>query len=149
MFWGYPGSLIATLATAAGMLVSPSAPPESRDAVHACGATEVTRSGASVDPSIWQAPFQEVPGLTVRCGDGQTYGAVHVEVKHNVPNWADALACITKAMSRTTPQSMNGKQVYHYDFGNKRLTMSTGRNGLITAFPSDNAHGSWVECSQS
>jgi hypothetical protein len=119
MFGVFTGSLIATLAAAAGILLSPSAPPEARDAVRACGATEVTRSGASVDPSIWQAPFQEIPGLTVRCGDGQTYGAVHVEVKHNVPNWADALTCITKAMSRTTPQSVNEKPVHHYDFNRK------------------------------
>jgi hypothetical protein len=141
------GVAAITTVTVASILSAP--PAESRDAVRACGATDVTRSMATVDPSVWQAPFLELPGLTIRCGDGRAYGAVHVEVKHNVPNWADATTCITKVMARNTPTPEDGKNVYRYSFGDQRVTVSTGRNGLVTAFPNSNAHQSWIDCSLS
>jgi hypothetical protein len=143
--------IVTAVAVAATSVLpsTPSAAPESRDAVIACGATNVTRSDADVHPSIWQAPFLELPGLTIRCGDGHSYGAVHVEVKHNVPNWGDAANCITKAMERTEAETVNGKNIYRYRFNNQLLTVSTGRNGLVTAFPKSNKHATWIECSQS
>jgi hypothetical protein len=149
MFRRFTAGCVTALTAVAGMLSPPAAVPESRDAVQACGATEVTRSSAVVHPSVWQAPFLEIPEVTVRCGDGRTYGAVHVEVKHNVPNWADALNCIAKTISRGSAEPIDGKQIYTYTFANKKVTVSIGRNGLITAFPDDNKHESWIQCSQS
>jgi hypothetical protein len=72
MFRRFSAGHVATLTAVTGTLLSPPAVPESRDAVRACGATEVTRSGASVDPGVWQAPFLEIPEITVRCSDGRT-----------------------------------------------------------------------------
>ncbi|TQM08960.1 hypothetical protein FB558_4699 [Pseudonocardia kunmingensis] len=41
--------------------------------------------------------------VVLLCGNGTSTGAVHIEVKHDVPNWADALNCIENAMVHGKP----------------------------------------------
>lgn len=130
-------------------------PLVANDAVQACGATNaVPGSGADVpaevqDDYLWSIPTSGDP-VPIVCGNGRTYGAVPVEVKHLVPNWGDASNCMEIAIDqvRPTPGS-DGQLIYRYQFGGKSVRVVTGEVGLITAFPEDGLEDTWAECSGS
>jgi len=90
--------------------------------------------------------------LPIRCGNGVTAGAVHIEVKHSVPDWGDALSCIKKVIDRAPEQSSNnGKTNYELTIGPGNVfTVVRGDIGIITAYPSGgDLENKWRQCSVS
>lgn len=74
--------------------------------------------------------------IAIRCGNGSTWGAVHVELKHEVPNWPDALTCIKKTINRGTElDGGNGKTKYVHRIRGATVVVIVGDNGLVTAYP--------------
>lgn len=149
-------SLVAAVACA-GMLAFPAhAQAQATDAVQGCGATNVTSSGATVPTSNQSAEIFRVNtddgSFPIRCGNGTTYGAVHIEVKHNVPTWGDALSCITKAINRTTGNydASTGKTTYTYQISGGTVIVVRGGVGIITAYPrGSGVEQKWQTCSVS
>ncbi|WP_142056814.1 hypothetical protein [Pseudonocardia kunmingensis] len=85
-------------------------PTRADDAVRACGVTQVdnVKKIADVPAEYQDGYFMSIPTavggpVVLLCGNGTSTGAVHIEVKHDVPNWADALNCIENAMVHGKP----------------------------------------------
>lgn len=143
---------------AAVAIAAPATPAEARatDAVNGCGAYNVGKDTATVPAStqgstIFHANTKK-GNFPIKCGNGTTWGAVHIEVKHNVPNWADALSCIDKAINRTKGifDPTNGKTRYTYSFSGKTVIVVRGKNGILTAYPTrTNVAAKWEACSVS
>ncbi|HTF48513.1 MAG TPA: hypothetical protein VK735_13775 [Pseudonocardia sp.] len=148
---------LSALATIALLLAaSPPAVAKATDAVDACGATDRGDLTATVPPEVQSKIFMTVTTshgpLPVRCGNGVTTGAVHIEVKHRVPNWGDALSCIKKVIDRTPGQpNKNGKTNYALAVAPGNVfTVVRGDIGIITAYPSGgDLENKWRQCSVS
>jgi hypothetical protein len=85
------------------------------------------------------------------CGDGRTWGAVHIELKHEVPNWAEALTCMRFAISYGEDEPGDkGRINYRYRFGNAQVIVVTGELGIISAYPTgNNVSRKWSQCAAS
>ena len=81
------------------------------------------------------------------CGNGTTTGAVHIEIKHDVPNWGDALNCMENAMTHGKSTRLDDRTRYEWQFGGKTMIVVDGDYSMITAYPSDGLEDSWIECS--
>ncbi|MGQ0573137.1 MAG: hypothetical protein ACT4RN_02910 [Pseudonocardia sp.] len=129
----------------------------SSDAVGRCNATRVQEGvGADVGEADRFEYFASVSAddgsaEEILCGDGRTWGAVHIEVKHRVPGWGLAKDCMRKVMSRSRAGDENGKRVWIYSWAPGRSArVVAGNNGMITSYPWDGgSEGSWSECARS
>ena len=137
------GRVTTALAVTASMWVATAVPANAQatDAVYGCGARSVGNESANVPPRhakdrLWTIQTSDGP-IAIRCGNGTTWGAVHVELKHEVPNWPDALTCIKKTINRGTElDGDNGKTRYvHRIRGAATVVVVVGVNGLVTAYP--------------
>ncbi|MHA6630911.1 hypothetical protein ACU61A_36190 [Pseudonocardia sichuanensis] len=138
--------------------VTPSAvaalrPARADDAVRACGVTSIddVRRVAVVPPEHQDGYFMSIPDasdpLVLLCGDGATTGAVHIEVKHDVPNWGDALNCMENAVEHGKPTRLPDRTRYEWWLGGKKMVVVNGDYSVITAYPSDGLEETWIECS--
>lgn len=136
------GRVATALVVTASMWAATSAPANAQatDAVNGCGAEVLDNESAYVKPDqrgdkLWTLRTTR-GSFVVKCGDGQDWGAVHVELKHEVPNWADALTCIEKAISRgARSDGENEKTRYAYRIKGADIVVVVGGNGLVTAYP--------------
>lgn len=127
------------------------------DAVRGCGATDVVaKKSATVPKSVQSSEIFHVSTtdgrFSIKCGNGTSYGAVHIEVKHEVPDWPDALSCITKAIDGSLGifDVGTGKTRYTYSFHGGTVKVAVGGVGIITAFPTGGSVVSkWKACSTS
>lgn len=147
-------SLAAAVLMVSGLLVSaPNAMAAANDAVVACGATNVIPGQGAAVPSDAQGKFfQYVPAqrdpAPILCGNGTTTGAVHIEVKHNVPNWAEAVTAISKAIDRGVPNPRPEETRYSWTFRpGKTIEVVVGDASVITALPVDGLADTWTEAS--
>ena len=148
--------LSATAAIALLLVASPPAGAKASDAVDACGAIDRGDLTATVPLEVQSNIFMTVTTshgpFPVRCGNGVTAGAVHIEVKHRVPNWGDALSCIKKVIDRAPGQpNRNGKTNYELAVAPGNVfTVVRGDIGIITAYPSGgDLENKWRQCSVS
>lgn len=81
----------------------------------------------------------------------RNWGAVHIELKHEVPNWAEALTCMRFAISYGEDEPGDkGRINYRYRFGNAQVIVVTGELGIITAYPTgNNVSKKWSQCAAS
>ena len=100
-------------------------PGRADDAVRACGVVNIDQANREADvPAEYQdGYFMSVPTTTdpveLLCGNGKTTGAVHIEIKHDVPNWSDALNCMENAIVNGKPSPGKGRTEYTWGFGGK------------------------------
>jgi len=129
---------------------------KSTDALQACGAVDMGNLTAKVPDDVQDKVFMmlDTPKgrFPIKCGNGITSGAVHIEVKHGVPDWGDALSCIKKVISRA-PEKASGSGKANYQLtiapGNV-FTVVRGSIGIITAYPSGgDLENKWRQCSVS
>src|SRR5882757_2624746 len=153
-----PAMLSLSVAAAIAVLLSASPPAAAKatDAVDACGATDRGDLTATVPTEVQSKIFMTVTTMEgpfpIRCGNGVTAGAVHIEVKHSVPSWGDALSCIKKVIDRTPGQpNKNGKTSYEVTIApGNFVTIVRGDIGIITAYPSGgDLENKWRQCSVS
>ncbi|MFE7203804.1 hypothetical protein ACFU8R_26405 [Pseudonocardia alni] len=143
----------AALAAGAMLVVSPAAHAVASDAVQGCGASQVVPgANAYVPGENHQTYFQFVPAerdpVQIVCGDGYNYGAVHIEVKHVVPNWSEAITAMVNTIDRGNPVPEGDAVRYTWTFApNRSMIVVVGNNTVITAFPSDGQEASWTEAS--
>lgn len=143
----------ASFAVAVMLVVTPSAQAVADDAVQGCGASRVVPgSNADVPSENHQAYFQFVPAdrdpVQIVCGDGYTYGAVHVEVKHLVSNWGEAVTAMVNTIDRGQVKAEGNAVRYVWTFAPGRsMVVVVGNNTVLTAFPSDGRESSWTEAS--
>jgi hypothetical protein len=138
------------------LATAPSALAQSTDAAQACGATNVTNLAAVVPTETQGKLFLNLEtgkaAFPILCGNGRTTGAVHIEVKHSVPDWADALSCMKKVISRASAEpGKSGKTNYALAIapGNV-VTVVRGTVGIIAAYPSGgDLENKWRQCSTS
>lgn len=128
-------------------------PVRADDAVRACGVTTIDQAnrGADVPAEYQDGYFMSVPTATdpvqLRCGNGKTTGAVHIEIKHDVPNWGDTLNCMANAISNGKSGPGKGRTEYVWSFGGKTVVVVVGEYSVITAYPLDGLEETWIECS--
>lgn len=128
----------------------------SADAVGTCNATGVQEGvGADVGEADRFEYFASVladdgSAEEILCGDGRTWGAVHIEVKHRVESWDAAKSCMRKVMSRSRAGNEDGKRVWVYSWATGRSArVVAGSNGMITSYPWDGgSEASWSDCSR-
>ncbi|TQM08997.1 hypothetical protein FB558_4738 [Pseudonocardia kunmingensis] len=99
-----------------------------------------------VDGYFMPVPTAADP-IELLCGNGKTTGAVHIEVKHDVPNWSDALNCMGNAIVNGKPAPGRGRTEYVWRFGEKVMVVVVGEYSVITAYPTDGLEETWIECS--
>lgn len=82
------------------------------------------------------------------CGNGHTWGAVHIGTKHNVSDWSVTLDCMANIIDRGNYElDNNGKRQWHFVWSAGRWAhLTAGDNGILTSFTYDNEEGSWSEC---
>lgn len=149
------GASVVLVYTMFGVVPAPAAADVSRadDALRACGVTSVdeARRTAVVPVEFQDGYFTAVPTAAdpsvLLCGNGVTTGAVHIEVKHNVPNWADAINCMENAIRHGQASQQPDRTVYMWRFLDKTMFVVDGEYSVITAYPSDGLEESWIECS--
>ncbi|MER7558051.1 hypothetical protein ABTZ46_13985 [Nocardioides sp. NPDC126508] len=139
--------LIGRVATALVVMVSmwaaTSVPANAQatDAVYGCGASPIDSESAYVPSSVrkhrlWRVRTTREGYVAIKCGNGSTWGAVHVELKHEVPNWTDALTCIQKTINRgAASDGENDKRKYTYRIRGASIVVVVGENGVVTAYP--------------
>ncbi|WP_328528528.1 hypothetical protein OG984_23145 [Nocardioides sp. NBC_00368] len=151
------GRCATALAVTASMWAATSAPANAQatDAVNGCGAEVLDNESAYVKPDkrgdkLWTLRTTE-GSFVVKCGDGQDWGAAHVELKHEVPTWADALTCIENAINRgVASDGENGKTNYVYRIKGAVVVVVVGIQGLVTAYPKGTGIArKWRLCSAS
>lgn len=128
-----------TLAAVASVAALPAA-ASTDEAVMACGASVINSEEAYVPAGVREAQFISFSTargtVRVNCGNGSSWGAVHIELKHEVPSWAEASACIAKTISRGRIEDGNGTKVeYHATINGVAMLAVRGNNGLLTAYP--------------
>jgi hypothetical protein len=146
----------------AALVVSPTAAPSAAaalrparadDAVRACGVTSIddVAKVAEVPIENQDGYFMSIPTATdptvLLCGNGTTTGAVHIEIKHDVPNWGDALNCMESAMRHGKSTRLPDRTRYEWQFDGKTMIVIDGDYSMITAYPSDGLEETWIECS--
>lgn len=125
------------------MMVPTSASPSfasTKDAVNACGATSVKSESAYVPQANRKSVFLRLStghgDVRRMCGNGTNWGAVHVELQHEVPNWGEASTCIARTIGRGSEvEGDNGKTKYSANINGVKMRAVRGNNGLVTAFP--------------
>lgn len=128
-------------------------PARADDAVRACGATGIDEVNKEADvPNEYQdGYFMSVPTgvdpVELLCGNGRTTGAVHIEIKHDVPNWSDALNCMENAIVNGKSSPGRGRTEYVWNFQDKTVVVVVGEYSVITAYPTDGLEETWIECS--
>jgi hypothetical protein len=151
-------SLLLVPALGVSLSAAPSAaaalrPARADDAVRACGVTSIddVRRVAVVPAEYQDGYFMSVPSasdpLVLLCGDGATTGAVHIEVKHEVPNWGDAMNCMENAVEHGKPTHLPDRTRYEWWLGGKMMVVVNGDYSVIAAYPSDGMEETWIECS--
>ena len=136
------GRVATALVVTASMWAAEPVPASAQatDAVYGCGARSVGNESANVPPRYVKDRLWTIQtsgdSIAIRCGNGSTWGAVHVELKHEVPNWPDALTCIKKTINRGTElDGGNGKTKYVHRIRGATVVVIVGDNGLVTAYP--------------
>lgn len=128
-------------------------PARADDAVRACGATNIDQVNkeADVPAEYLDGYFMSVPTaadpVELLCGNGKTTGAVHIEIKHDVPNWGDALNCMENTILNGKSAPGKGRTEYVWLFGGKTMVVVVGEYSVITAYPTDGLEETWIECS--
>lgn len=146
--------LLAITAFLAFLLVAPPAEASTDDARAACGASVIVNESAFVPRSVRKEIFLKLTTARSRvrlmCGDGRTWGAVHIELKHEVPNWAEASTCIERTISRgRESEGDDGRLRYSARINQVSMFAVRGVNGLITAYPTGSEVGIralWSTC---
>lgn len=140
--------------TASGAAAASTATKSTTDATRACGATNNGDGTAYVPGHVHQEYYASIPvagdPVPILCGNGVTYGAVHIEVKHNVPSWAEAINCLDKVLERgTSIPAGDGKMKKQLVYNAKSVVavVGLGNGDLITAYPNDGSEETWIECS--
>jgi hypothetical protein len=150
------GALVVAVDMQSAMAASPTAglrPARADDAVRACGATSIDEINkeASVPVEYVDGYFMSVPTATdpveLLCGNGKTSGAVHIEVKHDVPNWSDALNCMENVIVHGKAAPGRDRIEYTWLFGHKVVVVVVSEYSVITAYPTDGLEETWIECS--
>ncbi|MFE3997752.1 hypothetical protein ACFX43_02990 [Nocardioides sp. YIM B13467] len=137
------GRVATALAVTASMWAVTCVPANAQatDAVYGCGADVIDNESAYVSPRVrghrlWRITTTREGSVAIKCGNGSTWGAVHVELKHEVPNWADALTCIKKTINRgAASDGENGKRNYTYRISGASIVVVVGDSGVVTAYP--------------
>jgi hypothetical protein len=153
---------LACVLLVASLVVSPVAgstaaaalrPARADDAVRACGVTSIdeVEKVAEVPGEYQDGYFMSVPTATdpsvLLCGNGTTTGAVHIEIKHGVPNWGDALNCMENVMRHGKSTRLPDRTRYEWQFDGKTMIVVDGDFSMITAYPLDGLEETWIECS--
>ncbi|MFT7835896.1 hypothetical protein Q5530_07075 [Saccharothrix sp. BKS2] len=146
------GLILAVLA-AALVAFPAAAQAQSTAAVRACHAFNVGSDSASVPGDRLDDYFATVQGgfahEELLCGNGQTYGAVHIELKHNVDNWDVTLECMESVVANGAFRAYDGKREWRWQFrAGRYVKVVAGQNGVITAYPEwdSGSASSWAEC---
>jgi hypothetical protein len=135
-----------------GALTALPASAATSEAVSVCGATNVDRKAgtAKVPSSNVYKTFSTSYGVgsILYCGNGTTWGAVHIEVKHQPPDWTTADKCAEKVErygSKTTDPG--GKTTFTLRLGgpDSFAKLVFGANGVITNYV---AGATWSACAQ-
>jgi hypothetical protein len=143
---------LGTIVGMTGMLISlimvTPAHAATNDATEYCDAYNLTSTAASVpDPNrIYMTSFGV--GDILYCGNGKTWGAVHIERKHKPPSWAVADRCAEKVErygSRTT--GSGGKTTFSLRLGSPDSVgkFVVGNVGVITNYVTDNRWGACAD----
>lgn len=154
------GRVAGALAAAGTLCMATSVPAHAQatDAQVACGADPIDNDSAYVPAGVRSSRFARIYTSTlgyveIKCGNGTSWGAVHIEMKHDVPDWADALTCIKKTIGRgKATERAGGKTDYLYSFTGGTVFATVGSvNGLITAYPTGTTGitTKWMKCSVS
>jgi hypothetical protein len=146
-------AFLSLLASSGGGYARPAVVSQTTVAVRECGATNVTTEAADV-PRNRQFDFftsiQTNDGGTeqILCGDGRTWGAVHIEVKHKVANWDITEECLKNTVSMGESESENGKRTWLFQWSSGRNALLVADvHGVITSYPwDDGSEESWEEC---
>lgn len=125
-------------------------------AQQACGAFDMGDGTAWVPPAnrakLYLRAVTSRGNFAINCGDGSSEGAVHIEVKHPLPNWNDGLNCIQKTISKGSTGTNGTKTNYYRKFGGITMVVVTGSGKVITVYPtgrSTTGSGSgWYDCSR-
>ena len=135
-------AIIASALTTAAVLTAPvtASHASTNEAVSACGASVIDSESAYVPAGVRSEQFISFATtrgtIRVNCGNGTSWGAVHIELKHEVPSWAEASACIAKTISRGSPRDGEGTKIeYHATINGVAMVAVRGNNGLLTAYP--------------
>jgi hypothetical protein len=134
----------------ASLLPAGSASAATTDAVSHCGATSVNlRAGTAVVPKKNQFKTFSTSfgtGSVLFCGNGTSWGAVHIEVKHKPPTWAVADRCAEKVETYGVKKSAGGgKTRWELKLGapDKYGFLVMGDNGVITVYVTNTG---WSSC---
>lgn len=101
--------------------------------------------------------FHTIKALHVHPVDSTSSCPFGAEANDHRRHWAQFQLCHEHSRTAARPdagrtRSRGWEQSAHdskHVLNDKKWVVSTGRNGLITAFPRDNKAASWIECSQS
>jgi hypothetical protein len=126
---------------------------QSTVAVRECAATNVNVEAADVPETKQFDHFTSIPTNDGRiekilCGDGRTWGAVHIELKHKVANWDITEECLknTVSMGELTSEDEKRTWLFQWSPGHNALLVSDVR-GVSSSHPWDGgSEESWEEC---
>jgi hypothetical protein len=133
---------------------SSSASAQSNEASNHCGATNRTPDEATVPAANQYRLWGTYEDFPMYCGNGTTWGAVHIERKHNVEKWGVAGRCIraTIQFASSRVQQPNGAVAFTWQFRSPSYWAKAvvGDNGVITAYPYDSgSEPTWQWCDDS
>ena len=137
------GRVAAALAVTTSMWAATAVPANAQatDAVDGCGASPIDSESAYVPSNVrghrlWRITTTREGSIAIKCGNGSTWGAVHVELKHEGPNWTDALTCIQNTINRgAASDGKNRKRNYTYRISGASIVVVVGDSGVLTAYP--------------
>lgn len=146
-------ALTSVAAVGAFLVAPPVASAVANDAVQGCGATQVVPGVSAIVPaennqSFFQFVNADRDPVQIVCGDGSTFGAVHIEVKHLVPNWGEAVTAMASTIDRGKAEPDGAATRYNWEFSPGRsIVVVVGDDTVITSFPTDGLEASWTEAS--
>ena len=146
-------AFMSLLPSSGGGYARPAMVTQTTVAVRECGATNVTIEAADVPETKQFDYFTSVQTNDGRiekilCGDGRTWGAVHIEVKHKVAHWDITAECLRNTMSMGESKSEDGKRtwLFQWSSGHNALLVADF-HGVSTTYPwDDGSEESWEEC---
>ncbi|WP_380162657.1 hypothetical protein [Kineococcus sp. R86509] len=130
------------------------------DAVRGCNADHVVIGNSAHVPDenafrTFETLRTSKGSFAVKCGIGSVdgFGAVHIEVKHRVPNWPDALNCMKKVVQLEVGRDIPGTKKHEYSRlipgTTTRVFVVRGPDGIVTAYPEgNNEESKWIACSK-
>ena len=82
------------------------------------------------------------------CGNGTSTGAVHIQLKHGVTNWAETLTCIRTTIDRGTPIGQVNRDRYEWRFGPETAVVAIDpRDSVVqTSFIASGNGDAWSGC---